>query len=270
MNQVFGTNPTAQRLLERKAEKVEKPTVVAEVKDYHGDNWKLLKGVVHSEKHPHYMKQTDKGIKRSPFNVWHNTRTDQVHEGDMLFRSDGTASPHVPSYDGQLSHPHTYHISHYKKAKALKEETVKDANKYTGRSKSGAPGSYNTALSPKIRDMLRQSEQARKKKSNEETEVDEGWAERPHKRTSKDYLGAVNIKGEKPESAHDIGVMAVAKALHPVRIKYRGAPGKRAGGGPGKTRNWWGGSYKQHATGADMYVDNRKNWKKGTTRTAPK
>jgi len=119
MNQVFSTNPTAQRFFEE----AQKPKTkkLDEIKDYRGDNWKLEKNMVRGPEHPHYSKpykgkDTISSVEHG-FGVWHNTRTGEVHEGNMLFRPDGTASPHHPSYDGSPTAGNYYHISHYKKAK---------------------------------------------------------------------------------------------------------------------------------------------------------
>ena len=81
----------------------------------------------------------------------------------------------------------------------------------------------------------------------EEILIQEGWAERPHKRASSAHLTQINLdpKTGNPATAHDHGIKAVAKALFHTRYKYRDSSSKN---------RRFGDNRKAGAKGMDIYA----------------
>jgi hypothetical protein len=265
MNQVFFSNPMAQKLHEAKVSVTKKDETengfipqnetesqIEEAKDSNGDTWKLLKNVVRSDKHPHQSKAHvyTKGI---PMNVWHNTRTGEVHEGSMEHHPSHGFTPSRDWDDGGRF-PRIFHISHYSKhhSKHVKEGTeVDEAGKVhgTGGYWSKANGKPKYIPYKSYEESGREERVKRAKRDwelhdanaakKEETELDEiagvktvstkGYSgSKPQKpQYRKGTKGFVNYKAGQPAGDADRKVLAfhkdeAAKAGKVVQLRYRG------------------------------------------------
>jgi hypothetical protein len=284
MVQAYFTNPTAQRLHETKVSvtKQDEPeSQIEEAKDHNGDTWKLLKGVSRNEKHPSYNKAISRPMSQ---NVWHNTRTGECHEGDMRHHSSGHIAPEGDMYGQTGASPRMFHISHYSKAKHVKEEAeITEAGKVhgTGGYWSKENGKPKFLPYKSYEESGREEREKRTKRDQslakanvakkEETEVDEdvrtvsvkgySGSKRQKPEYRKSTNGYINFKGGQPASEADRKVLdyhkgEAGKVGKKVVLRYRGSSEQRPG-------TYWPQSsrLRSKATGAAVYY--KEPWQLG-------